>query len=179
MQLKLTHLLAPLSLGLVLCSNGCQRGEEEGDDGGDDTTDTTDGTEYGYSPEDVPVNMVEEFDLPSEFSASLSFEYNETAGRPAAADLTVATDSDGPLLQVFSENQKPYAVAGLMVKPLQPSVTYELTFDDTSLTLRNVESNEVVLTQPLDLGKALKMTVTTPSKDLFAVPVDVVEAGVR
>ncbi len=178
MKIKLAHVIAPLCLSLTFCFAGCKDDDPAGDEGSD-TTDTTDGTEYGYSPEEVPVNVVEEYDLPSEFSASISFEYNETAGRPAAADLTVGVDSEGPLFQVFSENQKPFGVAGLTVKPLDPTVTYELSIDGNSMTLRNVDLNEVVLTQEIDLDRALKLSIATPSKELFAAPVDVVEAGVR
>lgn len=178
MKLGFKTLFAPLCLTLVFCAPGCKDNDDGGDDSAD--TDTTgDGTDYAYTPDDVPVSDVDEFDLPSEFSASISFEYNEVAGRPAAADLTVGTDANGPLFQVFSENQRPFAVAGLMVKPLEPSVNYELAIDDQNLVLRNLDANEIVLSQPLDLGKALKLSVATPSKELFAAPVDVVEAGVR
>ena len=177
MKLRLTTLLAPITLAMVLCVPGCK---DNDDDGGDDSgTDTTGDDTYAYTPEDEPVSATDEYDLPSEFSASISFEYNETAGRPAAADLTVGTDATGPLFQVFSENQRPFAVAGLMVKPIEPSVNYELAIDDRTLVLRNLDANEIVLSQPVDLAKALKLTVSTPAEELFAAPVDVVEAGVR
>jgi hypothetical protein len=177
MKFSSSSLIVSACLALVVCLPGCADDEANGDDRG---TETDTGTgEYAYVPDETPVSDTEEFDLPIEFNAAVSFEYNETAGRPASADLTVGTDSDGPLFQVFSENDRPFAVAGLMVKPLKPSVNYELAIDDSSLVLRDLDANHVVMRQKLDLGKALKLTVSTPSKELFAAPVDVVEAGVR
>lgn len=178
MKLSFGSFIIPACLALVVCLPGCPSSDDDG--GGDNGTETDTGDDtYAYVPEDSPVSATEEFDLASEFSASITFEYNETAGRPASADLTVGTDSDGPVFQVFSENERPFAVAGLMVKPLKPSVNYELAVDDASLVLRDLDANEVVLSQELDLAQALKLTVSTPSKELFAAPVDVVEAGVR
>jgi hypothetical protein len=175
---------------LAACFPACQDNEAQeasGEGTGSSSSETrgtesetaTEGTDYGFVDDEGPATEVVDHELPEHFKVTLSFEYNEVAGRPAPADLALATESGQPVFQVFSDDGRPFAAAGLVIKPLSAGVVYEVSLDGDGVRLRNIETDEVVLGHDVDLRTAVRLSVATPARDVFAAPVEVIETEVR
>jgi len=79
--------------------------------------------------------------------------WRATASRPAPADLIVEMEGvDGPLLQIFSLREQPFARAGLEVMPLRAEAEYRLEVfrqaEQAWLRLVQTDIDWVVLTSP-------------------------------
>jgi hypothetical protein len=113
---------------------------------------------YGYGPygyaygwgcsvpgDTVPQHHIEP--IPTTGDLSVTVVWQNAAGLPAPADLTVTADGNGaPLLQIFSNGSQAFARAGMQVTAIQPNVPYQVAISQSGdVVLAVLERSSQVL----------------------------------
>ncbi len=157
-----------------------------GTETGTDTESDTD-EPYALAPNDknATTDLLDVHAAPGT-TTTIGFTWNETAGWPAATDLSVHVAGDRkPLAQVFTSARAPFVRTGLEVVPLVAGTEYQLVVTlghDHTATVQVRQGDTVLVTQTVEVSKKVEISgleLRMPAANMLAAPVGLDEISVE